>query len=255
MMLPTVNPKKFEVTCFMRHVAMAAIGGGWLTDYDVIPVYMPRCLALPNNGRFTTHEKFVPSMVSGTADEYQRVARLLGNVPWRNSKYSKFFTNSGRPHVSDMVALQFIGAAREISVADRGCGVISPKLLFENKKCLTCKLGGPPKAIHFARSVMTGYLHPPHVTDAKPHIVLNCTAIGRDAYPDWNHWRAGCLEEAPQAIRDHCSGGKRHSSKHALFQDVPTAEDLARHAGAVWNVNESCHTECGGEVRGGGRGL
>lgn len=34
--LPTINSKGYEMACFIRHLALAQSGGGWLMDYDVM---------------------------------------------------------------------------------------------------------------------------------------------------------------------------------------------------------------------------
>lgn len=34
---PSVNPHGYDRACFLRHLAMAEIGGGLIVDYDVIP--------------------------------------------------------------------------------------------------------------------------------------------------------------------------------------------------------------------------
>ena len=40
---PTVNPKKYELVCYLRWLALSYVGGGLMTDYDVIPgTFIPR---------------------------------------------------------------------------------------------------------------------------------------------------------------------------------------------------------------------
>lgn len=68
---PSSNGVAYETTCYLRHLAMAAVGGGWLTDIDTFNVNLPpppACDWLPNNGALTTHDVFVPAIVSGTAE-------------------------------------------------------------------------------------------------------------------------------------------------------------------------------------------
>jgi len=69
----------YNAMCLYRWLAMAASGGGWMTDYDTFPTNFPmdEGIILPNNGNLTSFESQIPSLMSGRADEWTRVAKLL----------------------------------------------------------------------------------------------------------------------------------------------------------------------------------
>ena len=58
--MPTPNPSEYELACYLRHVAMAVVGGGYLADYDTLNVNVPpppQCGYLPNGGALTVHQE------------------------------------------------------------------------------------------------------------------------------------------------------------------------------------------------------
>jgi len=65
--------------CYYRWLAMAASGGGWMSDYDTFPTNFPmdESKTLPNGGNFTAFQSQVPSLIVGSADEWLRVTKLL----------------------------------------------------------------------------------------------------------------------------------------------------------------------------------
>jgi hypothetical protein len=69
----------YDAMCFYRWLAMATAGGGWMSDYDCFPTNFPLndAIYLPNKGNFTSFEAHVPSLMSGTADEWTRIAKAL----------------------------------------------------------------------------------------------------------------------------------------------------------------------------------
>ena len=70
----------YNQMCFYRWLAMASTGdGGWMTDYDTFPLNFPieEGRVLPNNGQFTSFEIFVPSLMSGSAEEWKRVTKMV----------------------------------------------------------------------------------------------------------------------------------------------------------------------------------
>ena len=78
--VPLDLASEYNRACYLRHFAMAALGGGWMSDYDTIPVNMNAKVFkkdLPNDGRFTTYEGHVPSLIVGSASEWDRVSKAL----------------------------------------------------------------------------------------------------------------------------------------------------------------------------------
>mmetsp|Transcript_15937 Transcript_15937/g.29970 ORF Transcript_15937/g.29970 Transcript_15937/m.29970 type:complete len:285 (+) Transcript_15937:85-939(+) len=63
-----------ERTLYLRYVAMAAVGGGWMSDWDTLPTHFAPGAVLPNNGTFTVFQGHIPSLVSGYRQEYERVS-------------------------------------------------------------------------------------------------------------------------------------------------------------------------------------
>lgn len=71
------NRDRYNYFCFMRWLAMASSGGGWLADYDTFPLKLPASHELPNDGKFTGHANFVPNLMSGSALEWNRMSKEL----------------------------------------------------------------------------------------------------------------------------------------------------------------------------------
>ena len=73
---PGDSGKQYNIFCFLRWLAMAYAGGGWMADMDTFPLNDFRAdgFLLPNDGKLTVWDNVVPSLVSGSQMEYQRTA-------------------------------------------------------------------------------------------------------------------------------------------------------------------------------------
>ena len=70
----------YDRMCFLRWLAMASSGGGWMSDYDTFPLYSKVHTDghnLPNGGNFTGYSRHVPNLVSGSEAEWNRMANLI----------------------------------------------------------------------------------------------------------------------------------------------------------------------------------
>lgn len=135
--IPLGNNKEYDFLCYLRHFAMVSVGGGWMTDYDTIPVHInPEVYgnpaSLPHGGKWTTYEKHVPSLISGSAEEWERGALALvkeGLEAQENGSEGNYnpVPNSPNPNLfSDMLALLAL-LQREGEVVNEGISVVEPK--------------------------------------------------------------------------------------------------------------------------------
>lgn len=143
-MKPLFGSEGYNALCFYRWLAMAASGGGWMSDHDTLPLYFPvdEGLHLPNGGNFTSFERFVPSLMSGTTDEWNRVFKLLIDAMPR-SIYKP---------LSDMHAFEVLYREKNDSINFRlGAGAVVNGYIYEAPHKVDCaRMFG--RAGHFAHA-------------------------------------------------------------------------------------------------------
>lgn len=93
--LPTVNPKGYELACYLRWLAVAAVGGGWMSDSDVINYSLNPISPLPELTIWSYGGHICPCLVSGSADQYTHTAGVFAS--WEGPTNDE----GGRPHASD----------------------------------------------------------------------------------------------------------------------------------------------------------
>lgn len=92
---PTVNNPAYERACYMRHLAMANIGGGLLVDYDVI-LRGKLDFEAPFPGEPVICEPtLVPCMVLADQDGFGDICDIIHS-----------YNPAGQKHVSDMTILR-----------------------------------------------------------------------------------------------------------------------------------------------------
>ena len=53
--IPRGGNAEYERLCYLRYLAMNAVGGGWMSDMDTVPTRLSPDIGLPNAGRFTVY--------------------------------------------------------------------------------------------------------------------------------------------------------------------------------------------------------
>jgi len=99
----------YNQICYLRWLAMAASGGGWMTDIDTFPLNIMPETTLPNQGKFTGYNWHVPSLLSGSALEWNRMTLLL----------MESYRNNGHNFWTDMFAMKELRENGEYIVEQR----------------------------------------------------------------------------------------------------------------------------------------
>ena len=175
----------YNQLCFYRWLAVAAVGGGFMSDYDVFPVSRApssRVSTLsssslssvppPHDGNFTVYCRIrnsrtagIPCLMSGRAEEWTRMAYALLENGIQNA-------NSGETMWSDMLAL--------IDLRHGGTTYQVYDAVLEGHNVLLdrewtvddCNITATKEAVHFSHeSLRLGYLPPGETAENRPEII------------------------------------------------------------------------------------
>lgn len=99
---PTSNPSAYELSCYIRWVALQQQGGGLFMDYDILPMVNPmaakmRALKKCRWGHLTTYDSMKPMVTHGNASEIEKWIQYMLNF-----NISHLAVISGKSHISDM---------------------------------------------------------------------------------------------------------------------------------------------------------
>lgn len=161
---------RYNQYCFFRYLAMAETGGGWHVDYDTIPANFPigEAAPLPNGGKFTSFETFVPSLISASEEEWTRVSKLIvEQIPVSRENFK-----------SDMYMLLELyrgGAAYDIDFKEAGSTFVSePDQVVKKRHVINCEHMNDAFAIHFSHS----HIKKLYLLGAHPLDISNQTMAG-----------------------------------------------------------------------------
>lgn len=91
---PTINPKGYDMGCWLRYMAVSAAGGGWMSDYDVLPLKMDVSVKGLTFFSGNENDPNIPCLVYGEKSDYDALITFL-----------LLSQNDGKHH-SDMIALR-----------------------------------------------------------------------------------------------------------------------------------------------------
>lgn len=93
--LPSVNPARYEAACFHRWAALVAVGGGIMTDFDVIPYQNLEKVVDKKPDRLHGYQMHAPGFIQGRQQDFQA---FMDYVLAGGHKPENF---NGKSHFSD----------------------------------------------------------------------------------------------------------------------------------------------------------
>lgn len=167
-----------------RYLAMSVVpGGGWYAEKYVFPLHpiqpsdntKKSGYYLPNNGKFTGHDRHVPSLLSGTQNEWIRIAHALLQHPLEE----------------DQLALHDMHVQDESSYEHEN-NVISYRALSNNPKNLLL-----PKLCHVTKNKRAIRISPEDVSDKLENNGQQQQSFSEFTRSFMSKWRSACLVDRP----------------------------------------------------------
>jgi hypothetical protein len=195
--VPLGSAPDYDRACYLRHFAMAALGGGWLSDYDIVPFNIdPEAYGknLPNGGKFTTFENGTPSLIVGNAEEWDRVSKAMvrEGISAKDDE-SRGVKKQGQPRLfSDMFALESLMDKKEIIVSDPSHPIQAAFQLHEEwiskaKEILTWNLEpNPSLKEHCETMKIVMALHISHFSITEMHFLYSRPLLMAEYLDRWS---------------------------------------------------------------------
>ena len=192
------NLDGYNKMCIWRWLAMATVGGGWMSDYDTFPIrdFSQEAYPLPNDGQMTIHDNVVPDLVSGTSGEWLRLTQHITMSLMKHVVPNKDEKTGRRRYTvwSDMKALE--EWSRKVPDMFKSSSKVMVRAFDNDDEKLgepwspeKCQQRTPEsiKAVHFSHAALTkaetsNMLHEGQTTDNRAQIAK-----------EWiETWKASC---------------------------------------------------------------
>lgn len=178
--------KVYNQLCFLRWLAMAAAGGGFMCDYDVLPLRhaddVDTTGELPEGGAFTVYSALMawygpyagtPAFMSGSAEEWDRMA---------NAILANGLQHPSKPLWTDMFALRDLpGYLLRDEVVE------PPRAYSETGGCKKIEW---KRAVHFSHEAIGRMLKEGETMEDRPSIIRNFM----------NKWSVDCVHRKKNSI-------------------------------------------------------
>ena len=155
-LLKSFRVGEYNRRCFWRWMAMAMVGGGWMTDYDTFPISLDaeKGLEISKEPGFKSYSRHVPNVIHAPAEAWDRVLEsMLKTLPDDPSKPPDY----DMPKVTDMLALKkaesmYSRESMMITVWEKGAeGFIYKDVKDKNDPLeIDCELAKKKKVAHLS---------------------------------------------------------------------------------------------------------